>query len=232
MADSRALDQPATLPVAVAPRPIGTVSTQPVDIHDGDTVTLTGSGWQPYSVLGLEECGPNWCAYLGSAETDIDGAFSTTVTAVGTIPGPMWFDDCAATPQACRFVAIDGESPDPSTAQAGVAFTVDSTPDTVASQYSLDGAAAVHAAAERLQVSDTEYQRIATWVTMFLLGLTGAHDVPHPNGAGTATTISTEYPHAEFPYVSAAAGRYDDSTASFQRDASLVVAQIVAQWPR
>src|SRR6201999_1001257 len=55
--DARDFSTLATAPLRIAPEVPGTLTVTPsTGLHDGDSVTLTGSGWPADQYLELDEC--------------------------------------------------------------------------------------------------------------------------------------------------------------------------------
>lgn len=103
------------------PAPVVAV-TPSSDLIDGQTVRLTGSGFEPQEWVWLEQCGVDGaeqgCRYLGEAEVDLAGVLDTSARVRTTVAGsgpPGSRVDCRSATAVCQVEArADGwRDPDP-----------------------------------------------------------------------------------------------------------------------
>ena len=113
-------DESATVPLAFdpntqpSPPPMVTVSPS-IHLHDGQEVTVSGTGFTPGALLGMAPCKGDVTEIADACDigratvvtADASGAFSTTRTAaglIGTAQGPV---DCTAAPDTCSIAVAN-----------------------------------------------------------------------------------------------------------------------------
>jgi hypothetical protein len=128
-------DYVARMPVVFDPNqplpPTPAITVEPATglLHD-QTVTVTGTGFDPESFIDLSQCGSDsgpFCGeFSGSAQADAAGAFTTTlpVSRLVSAFGPTGYtvQDCATVPCSIGAVAFSNESSFELTASAPISF--------------------------------------------------------------------------------------------------------------
>ena len=218
-----------TTPVRVVPRPIGTVQASPsTGLEMGDSVAVTGQGWTPQSNLTVQQClttAPTRCNFSTYGRTDASGAFSTTIQIRDTVPAASgyWYSDCATSAGLCSIIVRDLTSGGLS---LPAPLTFDALETVITSSYTPTEAAVLHAAAQQLAVSDDEYQRLASWATMYALGIAQPPAVSIVDNRGP-TTVNTSYPNVEYRFVHATASKYGRTDGEFQKLSAMALAFVL-----
>lgn len=220
----------ATRPLQVLHRPIGSFTVTPnTALHDGDHVTVAGSGWAPDSYFSIRECltaATNECEEQHHfVLTDAVGDFTTQLQIADTVPDPFgwWYTDCTTAAATCSLVLID-YSADRQAAMLPINFGANTTD--ITSSYTAPEAAALHSAALQLGLSDAEFQHVATWATMYVLGLAGATSVTPVVNTGPSS-FTTSYPAVEYRYVHGGATKYGRTDGEFQKLSAIALAFVL-----
>jgi hypothetical protein len=216
-----------TAPVSLAPEVGGSLTVVPAtDLHDGDQVTLSGSGWPADLPLSFTECDGTAstanCTDILSAPTDTNGAFSTPYTVNSVSRGGQYID-CETGP--CWIVAHWYATDATLTAAQPIAFDVTTTP--VTSHYAADELAAVTQAATKLGVTNTEEQYLGTWGLAWVLLITGAGAITPAPDSGPGT-LTTDWLPSEFSAMTAFAAAHGATLAEFQKTGALFLAYVLA----
>ena len=215
----------ATAPYVIAPKPAGALGVEPAtDLHDGDTVEVSGSRWPADKVIKLYECNGlsagAACNNRSSVVTRSDGFFSTSYTVRAASTDRDGTVNCNT--GQCWIIAIYTLHGIPVFAAYAVAF-VDPTTTPVTSHYSSAELAIVDEAARVLRVSKGEEQHLGAWALAWVLDLTGTGIITPAPDEGPASVI-TDWLPAEYSAISAVAADHGTRLAEFQKTGALFLA--------
>jgi Neocarzinostatin family len=214
-----------TAPIRIAPEIAGSLTVSPsIGLHDGDQVTVSGSGWPADQFMSFAECDGTDssanCSNFDSELTDSNGTFSfpMTVNSVADF-GAL---DCETGP--CWIVATWFANQSNVTAVQPISFDV--TPTPVTSHYTADELTAVSGAATTLGISNEEVQHLGTWGLAWVLAITGTHTItPAPDtGPGSLTT---NWSPSEYTALNAFAAEHGTTVPEFQKTGALFLAYIL-----
>jgi hypothetical protein len=202
--------------------------TPSTGLHDGDQVTLSGTGWPASFELEFTECdGPGATALCSNylyASTDSDGAFSTPYTARSISVGAQYVD-CETGP--CWIHAAWYPNADATQVLAAQPISFDLTLTPVTSHYTADELASVAGAASTLGISNIEVQHLGTWALAFVLAITHTGAItPAPDSGPGSLTV--DWPPSEYSAINGAAAAHGTTFEEFQKTGALFLAYVLA----
>ncbi len=208
------------------------VVTPSANLSDGQTVSVTGTGWPAKYSLTLAQCpsGSQYCGYGQnnsiSFYTDGAGGFSQQFTVHESVPdGQGWSTDCTQSAGACSMFGIFNGSGRVVHGETSISFTPTSYSAT--SHYSATELAQIQAGAAKLGLTTAEFQRISTWATLWMLGVAHSSAVPPGVDAGPSAVMTT-YPNFEYQHLSSVASSHGITVAELQKGSALLVAFLLA----
>jgi hypothetical protein len=218
----------ATAPVRISPVVPGTLTVTPSsDLHDGDQVQLSGSGWPADTFLQLYTCDSQAaiggaCNNMHSVVTAADGTFSTAYT-VHAVGDNYMYVNCETGP--CWIAAISFPYSVAVVAAQPISFDV--TPTPVTSHYTAAELAAVDGAATTLGISDAEVQHLGSWGLAWVLAYTHTGTITPAPDSGPGT-LTTDWLPSEYAGMNAFAAAHGTTLAEFQKTGALFLAYVLA----
>lgn len=217
----------STAPINIAPEVAGTLAVSPSSgLHDGDQVTVSGSGWPAELYINLYQCqSPAFdarCGNYANVQTDDDGSFTTQFTVHSVFDQFDQHIDCESGP--CYINASWWPEGAVVAVTKKITFDVKLTP--VMSHYTAAEKTAVDGAAATLGVSEAEVQRLGSWGLAWVLALTGTGTITPVANSGPGT-ITTSWTPSQYSALRTFAAAHGTTVAEFQKTGAIFLAFVL-----